>query len=146
MKWEAFTLWVRAIEAAEGDFPEWLAEIVDKRCTGFLKFVPEYKLEHRESPPFFRHYLQRWIDERIFVKIWREGWMNAVGYYAARDLASLRNHAYWEYCERRWKRSKPASYPSFRDWLKASERRGAAQTPCGASPHRDFAQPPATRC
>ena len=48
--------------------------------------------------------------------------MNAVGYYAARDLASVRNHAYWEYCERQWKSSKPAAYPSFRDWLKASER------------------------
>ena len=47
--------------------------------------------------------------------------MNAVGYYATRDLASLRNHAYWEYCERQWKLSKPAAYPSFRDWLKASE-------------------------
>ena len=47
--------------------------------------------------------------------------MNAVGYYAARDLASLRNHAYWEYCEREWKRSKPDPYPSFHDWLKASE-------------------------
>ena len=48
--------------------------------------------------------------------------MNAVGYYAARDLASLRNHAYWEYCERQWKHSKPAAYPSFQEWRKASER------------------------
>jgi len=47
--------------------------------------------------------------------------MNAVGYYAARNLASLRNHAYWEYCERQWKHSKPAGYPSFREWRKASE-------------------------
>ena len=47
--------------------------------------------------------------------------MNAVGYYAARDLASLRNHAYWECCEREWKRSEPNPFPSFRDWLKAAE-------------------------
>jgi hypothetical protein len=47
--------------------------------------------------------------------------MNAVGYYAARDLSSLRNHAYWDYCERQWKRTKPVTYPSFRDWLKTSE-------------------------
>jgi len=45
-----------------------------------------------------------------------------VGYYSARDLASLRNHAYWEYCERQWKLSKPAAYPSFRNWLKAAEQ------------------------
>ncbi len=51
LEWEAVTLWVRAIEAAEGDFPEWLAEIVDKRCKGFVQFVAEYKLEHPETPP-----------------------------------------------------------------------------------------------
>jgi hypothetical protein len=47
--------------------------------------------------------------------------MNAVGYYAARDLACLRDDAYWEYCERQWKRSKPSVYPSFPEWQKASE-------------------------
>jgi len=62
-----------------------------------------------------------WIKEHIFGKIWRENWMNAVGFYAARDLTSLRNHAYWEYCDHHWKRSKPAVYPSFPDWLRASE-------------------------
>ena len=119
--WEAFALWVRAIEHTEGDFPGWFAKVVDKRCSCFLKFVGEQKLEHFNGPPFFWRHLERWINDRIFGKIWQEGWMNAVGYYAARDLAYQRNHAYWEYCERKWERSKPAAYPSFRDWLKASE-------------------------
>jgi hypothetical protein len=120
--WEAFALWVRAIENAAGDFPEFLAEAVEKRCPGFSEVVVKHKQEHPDSPPFFWYYLQRWINERIFGDAWREGWMNAVGYYSARDLSSLRNHAYWEYCERQWKLSKPAAYPSFRDWLKASEQ------------------------
>ena len=120
--WEAFALWVRAIENAAGDFPEFLAEAVEKRCPGFSDFVAKHKQEHPDSLPFFWYHLERWINERIFGKAWREGWMNAVGYYSARDLASLRNHAYWEYCERQWKLSKPAAYPSFRDWLKASEQ------------------------
>lgn len=29
VEWEAFALWVRAIQDAEGDFPGWLAEVVD---------------------------------------------------------------------------------------------------------------------
>ena len=120
--WEAFVLWVRAIEDAEGGFPEWLAEFVNKHCPGFLKFLAGDKLDHRGEPRRFWNHLEHWISERIFGKAWREGWMNAVGYYAARDLTSLRNHAYWEYCEREWKRSKPVAYPSFREWLKASEQ------------------------
>jgi hypothetical protein len=118
--WEAFTLWVRAIESAEGDSPEWLAAAVEKRCPGFSNFADKYKQEHPDSLPFLWYHLERWINEHIFGKAWQEGWVNAVGYYAARDLASLRNHAYWEYCEREWKRSKRDPYPSFLEWLKAA--------------------------
>src|SRR6516162_7564946 len=120
--WEAFALWVRAIENAAGDFPEFLAEAVEKRCPGFSEVVVKHKQEHPDSPPFFWYYLQRWINERIFGDAWREGWMNAVGYYSARNLASLRNHAYWDYCERQWRHAKPATYPSFRELVNASER------------------------
>jgi hypothetical protein len=88
VEWEAFVLWVRAIEEAEGGFPEWLAEFVEKRCRGFLKFVEKHKRDHPESQASFWYNLECWINERIFGKAWREGWMNAVGYYAERDLAS----------------------------------------------------------
>jgi hypothetical protein len=119
--WEAFAFWVRAIEDAEGDVPQSLARAVAKRCPGFLQFAADRKRHHPDSPPRFWSYLEEWTHERIFGKAWREGWMNAVGYYAARNLASLRNHAYWDYCERQWRRSRPTTYPSFREWLKASQ-------------------------
>lgn len=121
VKRQAFAHWVRAIEDTEGDFPEWLAEMVDKRCPGFLKFVAEQTLADRRGPRSFWYHLERLINERIFSDPMREGWMNAVGYYALRDLFCLRDHAYWEYCERQWKRARPATYPSFREWRKASE-------------------------
>src|SRR5437667_4719482 len=88
VEWEAFALWVRAIEGTEGEFPGWLAEAVAKRCRGFLKFVTGNTREHSGDAPFFWYQLKCWINQRVFAKAWREGWMNAVGYYAARDLAS----------------------------------------------------------
>jgi hypothetical protein len=124
LDWEAFILWIRAVEEAEGHFPESLAEVVDKRCRGFLKGAEDKKSEYSDGLPFIWRRLERWINDRIFSSAWREGWMNAVGYYAARDLTSLRNHAYWGYCEREWKRSKPVDYPSFHKWLRASEHCG----------------------
>lgn len=48
--------------------------------------------------------------------------MNAVGFYAVRDLACMRDHAFAEYCERDWKKEKPAVYPAFPQWRKASEQ------------------------
>ena len=121
LKWEAFGLWVRSIEEAEGSAPEWLAKVVGKRCPDFSKCVSEKSQDHRQGLRFLWYQVQRWMNARIFGKIWEEGWMTAIGFYAARDLASHRNHAYWLYCEREWSRTKPANYPSFREWLKASE-------------------------
>jgi hypothetical protein len=121
IEWEAFALWVRAIEETEGNFPPWLVEVVNRRCNGFTRFVAEEKVSQSCESPLLWRRLVCWIKEHIFGKIWRENWMNAVGFYAARDLTSLRNHAYWEYCDHHWKRSKPAVYPSFPDWLRASE-------------------------
>lgn len=121
LKWEAFVLWVRSIEEAEGGAPEWLAKVVDRRCPDFSKFVSEKSEHRRQGLRFLWYHLQRWNNDRIFGKPWREGWMSAVGFYAARDLACLRNHAYWEYCENAWERKKPTVYPSFREWVRASE-------------------------
>jgi len=121
IEWEAFALWVRAIEETEGNFPPWLVEVVNRRCNGFTRFVAEEKVSQSCESPLLWRRLVCWIKEHIFGKIWRENWMNAVGFYAARNLTSLRNHAYWEYCDHHWKRSKPAVYPSFPDWLRASE-------------------------
>ena len=119
--WEAFGLWVRAVEETEGSFPGWLANVVKKRCPGFLNSLREKKSEYGIEPSLLWRRVEIWINDRIFGVIWREGWMNAVGYYAARDLGSVCNHAYWESCERDWKRAKPDHYPTFREWLKASE-------------------------
>ena len=122
VEWDAFALWVRAIEHTEGGLPDWVAKAIANRCPGFFRFAAEKKVDHPKGAPFFWYHLRRWSHERIFAAPWREGWMNAVGYYAVRDLAYRRNEAYWEYCEREWERSKPAVYPSFREWLKASEQ------------------------
>lgn len=122
IEWDAFTLWVRAIEHTEGSLPDWVAKAVARRCQGFFKFASEEKSDHAEGGLFHWDNLRQWIHHRVFAAQWREGWMNAVGYYAVRDLAYHRNEAYWEHCEREWARSKPPAYPSFLNWLKASEQ------------------------
>ena len=108
---EAFTLWVRVIAEAEHQAPEWLCRTVGTRCPGIAVEQGEklWKL------------LDRWKHKRIFAKPNREGWMRAVGFYAARDLVYARNWAYWEHCESVWSARRPPSYPSFEEWKAASE-------------------------
>jgi hypothetical protein len=120
VKWQEFQQWFRAIEESERYLPEWLADVVTRRCPGFEQFLSQQRTKERRWPQPAWCHLDQWINEHIFDKPRHEGWMNAVGYYAVRDLAALRNEAYWYYCEPQWQQSKSAAYPSFQEWRKAS--------------------------
>lgn len=73
VKWQSFLLWVRAVEHAEGHFPQWLADSVNKRCVGFAQFLREQKATNRRNPLPVWHCLEQWINEHIFGKPRREG-------------------------------------------------------------------------
>src|SRR5262245_61361636 len=49
--WEAFGFWVRAIENAEGNVPQWLVRTVEERCPGFLKFVAKRRRRREDRLP-----------------------------------------------------------------------------------------------
>jgi len=122
VRWNAFELWIRAIEETEGSLPHKYAEIVDQRAPGFLRFAAEFDFHHPRAPhpKAFWRMLARWVEERIFRKPSEEGWMFAVGFYAVRQLATLRDEAYFEWGIETWKQSKPRPYPSFEQWRSAS--------------------------
>src|SRR5437867_2989123 len=63
LDWEAFALWVRAVEEAEGRVPLWLTKAINERYRGFLKFVAEENLDHSDGPSFFWRHLERWVNE-----------------------------------------------------------------------------------
>lgn len=124
IRWQAYALWVRCIEETEGGFPSWLAETVEKRARGYLRYAADYRLHHSSAPrpnTAWRS-LELWVSEQIFRKPHAEGWMTAVGYYAVKDLGSLRDDAYSEWCIENWKQQKPRPYPAFGVWRRASEQ------------------------
>lgn len=124
IRWQACVLWLRSIEETDGALPPWLAERIERRARGFLRYAADYSLQHKHAPrPVVAwRLLEQWLNENIFHKPRAEGWMNAVGYYAIKDLGSLRDDAYSEWCINAWKEHPPAYYPSFTSWCRASER------------------------
>jgi len=60
--------------------------------------------------------LEDWIEDEIFGPIKKEGWFNAVAYYAIRDLRYQKAEGCWSECVKKWKRVKPICYPSFDEW------------------------------
>ncbi|MGH9400635.1 MAG: hypothetical protein ACRD2P_00840 [Terriglobia bacterium] len=124
MRWQEYYLWTLAIEETEGHFPSWLVDDVDKHARGYLRYAAEYSLHHKYAlrPNTSWRLLKEWIDDYVFRRPWNKGWMYAVGYYAVKDLTSLRDLTYCDWCVEAWKHNKPLRYPTFHEWRKASEQ------------------------
>lgn len=121
LEWEAFSLWIRAIIDSSRRPPACVMEALQKRCPGFLpNEQAASKLRQGDSDPLPLRFLG-WVHNNIFAKAKREGWLDALIFYSVRDPRSQQMWAYWEHCEREWKRKRPRSYPSFERWLHAAK-------------------------
>jgi hypothetical protein len=124
-EWQAFALWVRTIEEAEGELPPHTAEALRNRCPGFLECESEYRETHPQEPPFLWMRLIEWIHRNVFRYAQDEGWFHALGFYALREARLKRLMEYWRQCEAEWKSNRPGNYPSFNEWFKHATGAGA---------------------
>lgn len=122
VEWNAFSLWARAIAEAEGEIPAWLAKVLEVRGPGFLGVERSRRQAGPEEKPLLWRRLLEWIEDNVVRDANDEGWLRAVTFYAVRDPVYAQDSAYWQHCEREWKRQRPSSYPSFEEWRRASEQ------------------------
>jgi hypothetical protein len=119
IEWQEFYLWVRSILEIEERIPDWLAEILIDRCPGFLEaeqlLTPKAT---KDRPRYLR--LEDWIDEHIFGLAKREGWFNAITFYAIREPRYQRAEVCWTESVKQWKKAKPIRFPSFEEWKDAA--------------------------
>ncbi len=122
LAWEAFSLWVRTIVHVEGHPPAWILKVLQERCPDFLRYVKQSRKTHRRQPNSLPVHLLHWIHNHIFGDAKRGGWLDALIFCTVRNPRSQRTWAYWEHCEREWKKKRPGSYPSFKEWSRAAEK------------------------
>ena len=48
--WQEFCLWVRSILEVEDRIPDWMVEILDNRCPGFLESIGDLTPKAANSP------------------------------------------------------------------------------------------------
>jgi hypothetical protein len=113
--WQEFYLWVRSILEVEDGIPNWLVEILNARCPGFLESEGPLTAKAAKTRPLHLR-LEDWIDEHIFGFAKKEGWFNAITYYAVRDPRYQRAEVCWAECVEKWKKDWPVQYPSFQEW------------------------------
>ena len=113
--WQEFYLWARAVLEVEEAIPDWLAEILNDRCPGFLQTEKALTPKATKDRPLPLR-LEDWIDEHIFEFAKKEGWFSAITYYAVRDPRYQRAEVCWSECVEKWKKVNPIRYPSFEEW------------------------------
>jgi hypothetical protein len=105
---------------ADAGIPDWLGVILKERTPGFIEYELEYRGTHSKQRSLPWQRLTEWINEHIFESAHRDGWLEAITFYAARDLRSQRAIAYWRECRSLWRRKRPHSYPPFEEWRHAA--------------------------
>src|SRR5579863_2042278 len=120
--WQVFNFWVRSIVEAEGAIPDWVRDVVENRCPGFFDYERHYREIHPRKKHFLWQRLWEWINNTVFGEAQREGWLNAITFYALRDGRFQRVFAYWNQCHNKWRLGKPVPYPSFEEWRRAADQ------------------------
>jgi hypothetical protein len=113
--WQEFYLWVRSVLEVENHIPDWLVEILDKRCPGFVEDEKKMTAKAAKNRPLLLR-LEDWIDDHIFGFAKLEGWFNAITFCAIREPRYQRAEVCWSECVERWKKARPLRYPSFEEW------------------------------
>ena len=106
--------------------PDWLAEILNARCPGFLETEKALTPKAVKTTPLhFR--LEDWIDDHVFAFAKQEGCFNAITYYAIRDPRYQRAEVCWS----GWLRSgrEPNQFTTHRLKNGSARRRNVTRLP-----------------
>ena len=113
--WQEFYLWVRSILEVEDRIPDWLVEVLNARVPGFIETEKALTPKAVKTRPLVLR-LEDWIEDHVFGLAKQEGSFFASTYYAVRDPRYQRAEVCWSECTEKWKKAKPAQYPSFEEW------------------------------
>lgn len=115
VRWEAFSLWIRAISEFESQIPHIAHKALQKHCPRFLKYEGSSSDPTRLGLRF-----DEWISRELFRGARRQGWFEAVLFYALRAPRLKYAYTYREQCSREWTRTRPSPYPEFESWFQAA--------------------------
>jgi hypothetical protein len=122
LEWQEFYHWARSIMESEECIPDWLAKRLDEMCPGFLGGEKQHLGKAPKEAVLAPVRLGHWIDEHIFGFAQQAGWLPAITYYAVRESRYQRASVCWSETVEKWRKAKPAEYPSLEQWVAQAAR------------------------
>lgn len=121
IEWEAFAFWARLIAEREPELPSEVAGVIEQRCPGFFAGRHTEEPGRIEYSTWLWRRLLAWIEIHILAGAARASSLDAVRDAARSHLRGERIAEYWADCSSRWRKSPPAPYPSFEQWLRDAD-------------------------
>src|ERR1035441_4238516 len=121
-------LWVRVITETADHLPQIVRSTLHSRCPGFLE---DQRREQIDNLPIWKS-LEAWVIARCFDRARAEGWIDALMYYAYKDL---RTEQAWTTAEARPRQAGNSHRPSaHRAADRPAQARDGPTGRCGRPP------------
>jgi hypothetical protein len=116
LRWEEFSLWIRAVVNAANGVPPVVEQELEIRIPGFLARVREELDSADEVGERAWNLVGAWIHTHVLLQPKVEGWLNAVNFYSSRTMTYMKFWEHWERMTREWRTNPPAEWPSYERW------------------------------
>jgi hypothetical protein len=111
-EWHMIILWVRVIAETADHLPQIVRSTLQSRCPGFLE---DQRREQMDNLPIWKS-LEAWVIARCFDRARAEGWIDALMYYAYKDLRTEQAWTTWQRTKADWRHSVPVGWPTLEQW------------------------------
>ena len=112
VEWHMIILWVRVITETAEQLPQIVRSELQSRCPGFLE---SQSREQKDNLPVWKS-LEDWVAAHRFATARAEGWLDAMMYYAYKDLRTEQALTTWERTKADWRHAAPARWPTLEQW------------------------------
>lgn len=119
-EWQVFSLWLRAVVEAAKSVPEMVVQELESRAPQLLgptsSDVEAAVTNGSGAVTRIWQDVSQWVDVNVFTTAKRDGWLDAVRYFSAMSLRSMKAWTLWEQTDEQWRVAAPKRFPAYSQW------------------------------
>ena len=119
-EWHTFALWVRAAVEISNNVPPIVQSEIERRAPGALSALHskvKATIKRGAHPGGVAwEAIICWAEMNVFLAAQRGGWLDALRYFSAMTLRSMKAWSHWERVDADWRVSPPGKLPTLRQW------------------------------